>query len=113
MRYILACAAMGLLAAPLSAREAGYSAIATGDLGRAEKILTAERRIYPNRPELMLNLAAVYGKTGRVDAARALYTQVLERPAASMLMPSGAAASSHDVAERGLREIAIGTIAAR
>ncbi len=102
------------LATPALANDrTGYQSIATGDLGSAEATLVAERRIFPDRPELMLNLAAVYGRTGRVDAARALYVEVLARPAVSMLMPSGAATSSHAVAERGLARVVPAVLATR
>lgn len=114
MRSLVALSALALIASPALAQEkTGYTAIATGDLGKAEQILNAERRIYPNRPELMLNLAAVYGRTGRASDAQALYTKVLDRPAVAMLMPSGVAVSSHDVAELGLRQLSSTTVAAR
>ena len=80
----------------------GYTAIAAGDLSAAEQRIVAERKIFPERPELMLNLASVYLRTGRASEARALYAAVLERPAVAMDLPSGAVASSHDLASRAL-----------
>ena len=80
----------------------GYTAIAAGDLSTAEQRIVAERKIFPQRPELMLNLASVYHRTGRESEARALYTAVLDRPAVAMDLPSGAVASSHDLASRAL-----------
>ena len=80
----------------------GYSSIAAGDLATAEQRIVAERKIFPQRPELMLNLASVYRRTGRESEARALYAAVLERPAVAMDLPSGAVSSSHDLASRGL-----------
>lgn len=80
----------------------GYTAIASGDLSAAERRIVAERKIFPQRPELMLNLASVYLRTGREADARALYAAVLERPAVAMDLPSGAVASSHDLASRAL-----------
>lgn len=85
-----------------NAERAAHREIAARDYATAERRLVAERRIYPNRPALMLNLAAVYMKTGRAEQARALYAQVLERPATEMDMSSGAMASSHAVANTGL-----------
>ncbi|MEG3085286.1 tetratricopeptide repeat protein [Sphingomonas sp. PB2P12] len=80
----------------------GYTSIAAGDLAAAEQRIVAERKIFPRRPELMLNLASVYRRTGRESEARALYAAVLERPAIAMDLPSGAVSSSHDLASRGL-----------
>lgn len=80
----------------------GYTAIVSGDLDMAERRLVAERRIFPERPELMLNLASVYHRTGRESAARALYAAVLDRPSVAMDLPSGAVVSSHDLATQAL-----------
>lgn len=85
----------------------GYQAIAAGDFAGAASRLEAERRIFPHRPELMLNLAAAYARTGRVADARVLYADVLAQPAVAMDMPSGAIASSHDVATRGLARLGV------
>ncbi len=98
----LATAAPALAAPDRSVDRTGYSAIAAGDFATAEQRIVAERRIFPQRPELMLNLASVYQRTGRPAAARALYAAVLDRPAVGMDMPSGAVVSSHDLASRAL-----------
>jgi len=58
----------GVAAPALAADQNGYQAIVAGDLATAERSIVAERQIYPDRPELMLNLAAVYRKTGRATA---------------------------------------------
>ena len=91
----------------------GQEQIAAGDLRGAEATLVAERRIYPRRPELMLNLAAVYQQTGRTSAAQELYQQVLDRPDVSLMTPSGIALSSHVMAERGIARLAPLTLATR
>jgi len=97
-------AATPALAAPSATVDrTGYRAIAAGDLAAAEQRIVAERRIFPQRPELMLNLASVYARTGRDSEARALYTAVLARPAVALDLPSGAVASSHDLANLALR----------
>ncbi|MEG3160146.1 tetratricopeptide repeat protein [Sphingomonas sp. LB2R24] len=91
------------LAAPSATVDrTGYTAIAAGDLSTAEQRIVAERKIFPQRPELMLNLASVYHRTGRESEARALYAAVLARPAVAMDLPSGAVLSSHDIASRAL-----------
>lgn len=104
MRMMVAAVLVGAaLATPaVAADRTGYQAIAAGDFVAAAKRIEAERRIFPDRPELMLNLAAAYTRTGRMADARALYRNVLERPAVAMDMPNGAVLSSHDVATRGL-----------
>lgn len=98
----LGAATPALAAPPATVDRTGYIAIAAGDLSMAEQRIVAERRIFPQRPELMLNLASVYHRTGRESEARALYAAVLARPAVEMDLPSGAVASSHDLANRAL-----------
>jgi hypothetical protein len=95
-------ASAGLATPALAADRNGYSQIAAGNMTAAEQQIVAERRIFPDRPELMLNLAAVYRNTGRDSQARALYATVLDRPAVAMDLPSGAVVSSHVVAEHAL-----------
>lgn len=75
MRVMVAAMLAGAcLATPaLAADRTGYQAIAAGDFATAAKQIEAERRIFPDRPELMLNLAAAYLRTGRTADARALY----------------------------------------
>ena len=97
-------AATPALAAPSATVDrTGYRAIAAGDLAAAEQRIVAERRIFPQRPELMLNLASVYARTGRDSEARELYAAVLARPPVALDLPSGAVASSHDLANLALR----------
>lgn len=102
------------LAGSASARDrTGYQAIAAGDLASAERSLVAERRIFPQRPELMLNLAAVYARTGRVAEARALYEAALSAPAVELDVVGGKVATSHDVARAGQAMLSNGQIASR
>lgn len=92
-----------LVATPALARDrVGHEAIASGDLAKAERTLVAERRIFPNRPELMLNLASVYDRTGRATDARALYGSVIARDAVMLDMSDGTVVSSHDVAKAAM-----------
>lgn len=83
----------------------GYQAISTGSLGDAERTITAEREIFPQRPELMLNLAAVYSRTGRQAQARALYGDVLQRQPVAMDLADGSVVSSHVLAHKGLARL--------
>ncbi|MEH3101116.1 tetratricopeptide repeat protein [Sphingomonas adhaesiva] len=106
-------AAAAVVAVPALAKDrTGYQAIAAGDLSQAQATLAQERAIYPHRPELMLNQAAVFARTGRIAEARALYGEVLARDAVALDLPDGNVASSHAVAERGIMRLT-SAIAAR
>lgn len=84
----------------------GYVQIARGDYVAAERVLVSERRIFPNDPDLLLNLALVYSHTGRVEAARSLYQRVLTAPDAEVDLPRGGVVSAHALAASALRELA-------
>ena len=107
MRMIVATLLAGacLTTPALATDRTGYQAIAAGDFTAAAKRIEAERRIFPDRPELMLNLAVAYARIGRAADARTLYDDVLQRPAVAMDMPDGAVVSSHDIATRGLSRL--------
>ena len=102
-----------VLAAPLALVPAAHAqvradpyaqvAIQSGDYQLAEHKLLAEQRIYPAKPEVLLNLAAVYSKTGRHAEARELYHRVLTLDPVAMDVADGQVAASHLVAGRGLR----------
>jgi Flp pilus assembly protein TadD len=113
MIYGAAALAMACATPALAKDRNGYRAIAAGDLPKAERRLQAERRIFPDKPELLLNLAYVYARTGRTSEARALYTRALDVPAVELDMPSGAELTSHQLAERGLMLLDSPAMAAR
>lgn len=95
-----------MIASPaLAADRIGYEAIAAGDLSRAERALSAERAIFPRRPEVLLNLAAIYARTNRAAQARALYDDVLTAAPVALDVADGYTLSSHDVAQRGLSRL--------
>jgi tetratricopeptide (TPR) repeat protein len=103
----------GLLAAGIasagnatSENRNGYVQIAKGDYVAAERVLMSERRIFPNDPDLLLNLALVYRHTGRVEAARSLYQRVLTAPDQELDLPHGGIGSAHALASAALRELA-------
>ncbi|MFK3889050.1 tetratricopeptide repeat protein [Sphingomonas sp. NPDC079357] len=106
-KLMLSALALGVVAAmPALAKDrVGYQAIAAGSLTTAEQTITAERAIFPDRPELMLNLAAVYARTGRQAQARALYADVLGREAVAMDMADGSVRTSHELARTGLTRL--------
>lgn len=78
------------------------AAIERGDYHSAERRLVSLRHLHPDRPEVLLNLAAIYLRTDRAAAAAPLYRDVLAQDAVMMDMPSGAIRSSHDIARTGL-----------
>lgn len=115
MRIELVMAGVAVIAAtaPAAAQDRlGATQIATGNLTAAEASLNAERAIFPKRPEVLLNLAMIYAKTGRLEAARIYYDRVLALDAVAMDLATGEIASSHLIAERGLARLTT-TIAAR
>jgi tetratricopeptide (TPR) repeat protein len=97
-------------AMPASAQEqmadpAAKAAIVQGNYDVAERRLLQELRIYPGRPELLLNLAAVYAQTGRIAEARGLYRQVIARNDVLMDISAERTAGSHAIANTGLRRL--------
>lgn len=98
-------------AVPASAQDRVASvAIEQGDFSSAEQTLLQELRIHPGRPELLLNLATVYAKTGRQAQAKSLYRQVLAQSDVLMDLSADRTAGSHAVAMAGLRRIDDGGI---
>lgn len=102
-KMMVAAAVLGLVAAGgAQARDrTGYTAISAGDLKAAEATLDAERAIFPNRPEVLLNLAAIYARTARASEARAAYARVLASDDVMMELPDGSEASAHSLARLG------------
>lgn len=108
MRFAISALVLVAATLPIAAtaqQRTGYTQIASGDWATAEQTLTAERRVFPRKPELMLNLAAVYQRTNRATEARALYTEVMARPNVLMDVSAERTAWSHDLARNGLRRI--------
>lgn len=106
MRILLLAAAPLLLAAlPAAARDPATAEISSGDYASAEAKLDAELRVHPGRPELLLNLAAVYLRTGREAQARNLYREVLAQREVLMDLRTEKTAGSHQIAQNGLRQL--------
>ncbi|MET3723315.1 tetratricopeptide repeat protein [Sphingomonas trueperi] len=103
---LVAAAAVSLLtlASPVLAQDTNLAAreIMTGSYASAEQKLLNQMR-FDQRPELQLNLAAIYYATGRVDEARALYRDVLQKDDVLMTVTTDRVAGSHAIAETGLR----------
>lgn len=92
------------MATPSLAQDASVAAteISTGAFAKAEQKLLGEMRANP-RPEVLLNLAAVYYGTGRLAEAGALYRQVLAQDDVMLDLSNQRTAGSHSVARAGLR----------
>jgi cytochrome c-type biogenesis protein CcmH/NrfG len=83
----------------------GHDAIERGEFEEAEAALRAQLALNPNKPELLINLAAIHARTNRADSAQALYQRVLASDDVSLLLRPGHALGSHAIAERGLRKL--------
>jgi thioredoxin-like negative regulator of GroEL len=81
------------------------TALLAGNYAAAERLLSAEQRIYPRRSEVLLNLAALYATTGRSGDAVQLYRTVLAQPDAVMDVGADRTASAHLIARRGLERL--------
>jgi thioredoxin-like negative regulator of GroEL len=105
--FVLLAAAPLFAALPAQAQDNAVAStqIARGDYSQAESKLLGELRVHPGRPELLLNLAAVYVNTGRTDEARALYSKVLSKDDVLMDVTVNRTAGSHMLAQRGLRRL--------
>ena len=98
----------GFIALPAQAQETvrvASVAISAGAYSDAERTLQQGLRVHPGRPELMLNLAAVYARTGRAADARALYERVLAQDEILMDLSADRTAGSHAIARAGLRRL--------
>ncbi|WBH16816.1 tetratricopeptide repeat protein [Sphingomonas radiodurans] len=110
---IFALSAAALSTPAMASDRTGYQAIVAGDYRAAEEKLVAERRIFPSRPELMINLATVYARTGRVTEAASLYRAALVAEDVELAMPNDMVASSRTVAQRGLDRLGGTALATR
>jgi len=55
----------------------GFEAIENGQLADAERVLTEALDSNPDNPYALLNLGAVYQRTGRFDQAREMFERVV------------------------------------
>jgi tetratricopeptide (TPR) repeat protein len=101
---VAAAASLLALVSPAAAQDNSLAAkeIMNGAYAKAEQKLLDQMRI-DQRPELQLNLAAVYYATGRTERARELYQQVLQQEEVAMTVTTDRVAGSHAIAHAGLR----------
>ncbi len=83
-----------------------YEAMAQGRYSAAEAKLAARVAKGSEDPAVLLNLAHLYKRDGRVADAEMLYRRVLGSTNILMEMPDGRPAASHDLAGRGLARLA-------
>jgi Flp pilus assembly protein TadD len=76
----------------------GFQKLQAGDYRAAELEIRQEMRLFPHDPDLLINLATVYVRTGRMAEARALYRDVLARADEELDVLNHGNASSHAVA---------------
>lgn len=81
----------------------GAAELARGDYARAERILAASLKVTPNDADLLLNQALLFQRTGRADAARAAFRQVLAQGDEAVTLSNGGAQSAHALARAGLQ----------
>ncbi|NLS28513.1 hypothetical protein S2M10_35240 [Sphingomonas sp. S2M10] len=103
---LVATAAMSVLGlvTPAMAQDSSLAAreIMIGSYSTAEQKLRTQMR-FDQRPEVQLNLAAVYYATGRTEEARSLYEQVLQKDDVLMTVTTDRTSGSHAIAQAGLR----------
>lgn len=90
-----------------------HEAIEAGNFTEAEASLRAQLALEPAKPELLLNLAAIYARTNRLDAAQTLYDRAMQAENVSLLLKPGVALDSHAIAQRGMRQVEQRRVAAR
>ncbi|TKD50510.1 tetratricopeptide repeat protein [Sphingomonas baiyangensis] len=83
----------------------GHDAIEAGEFSEAEAALRAQLALEPDKPELLINLAAIYARTNRINEAQAMYARVMATDDVSLLLRPGHALGSHAIAERGLAKL--------
>lgn len=103
IRTVIGAALLGCSGLALAADPVAFSAIARSNWQVAEARLTAELAAGSQEPGVLLNLAHVYGQTGRVIQAQDLYRRVQAQPNVLMERPDGSPAWAHDLARFGLQ----------
>lgn len=79
---LIAAAALGdaSLAHAAKSNSNGSEEIMRGDYVAAEALIDRQRKLFAWDSDLTLNLAIVYRRTNRAEAARALYQRMLQLP---------------------------------
>lgn len=108
-KAIIVAAMLGVPAASAVAQDRAdpYSnyAIEAGNFTEAETSLRAQLALEPTKPELLLNLAAIYARTNRLDAAQTMYDRAMQAENVSLLLRPDVAQDSHVIARRGMMKL--------
>lgn len=106
MEVAAAAALLAGAAGPAAAQDwNGAEQIGRGDYAAAERLILKQQRMFSGDVDLMINLAAVYARTGRTAEARRLYQTVAARPDEKMDMAGQRTAWSQALAAEGLRRL--------
>ncbi len=109
MRKMEVAAAAALIDAGAGAASAqnfnGAEFIKAGDMAGAERVIMAQRHQFPHDADLLLNLATVYARTGRVIEARSMYQAVMAQPDEELDLLGGRVATAHALATDGMRRL--------
>lgn len=81
----------------------GAPELARGDYAKAERVLAASLKVAPNDTDLLLNQALLLQRTGRSEAARAVFRQVLAQGDEAVTLRNGGSQSAHVLARAGLQ----------
>lgn len=79
-----------------------YEQIAQGRLTAAEQTLAARDNQDARDPGRLINLAVVYGRTGRIDEARNAFAAAAAAPEEMLIAADGRDISSRDLAREGM-----------
>ncbi|WP_033921762.1 tetratricopeptide repeat protein [Sphingomonas sp. 37zxx] len=116
-KLIIVAAMLGVPAASAVAQNRtdpyGHDAIERGQFSEAEASLRAQLALEPAKPELLLNLAAIYARTNRLDQAEVMYQRVIAGEDVSLLLRPDHALGAHAIAQRGLGKLDVQRTAAR
>ena len=115
MRFREVAAAAALLVATGGTATAqnfnGAEYLARGDATGAERVIMAQQRLFPHDADLLLNLAAVYARTGRQAEARRMYQAVIAQPDEELDLAGRRTATAHLIAAEGLRRLPVSVAA--
>lgn len=79
-----------------------YEQIAQGQLTVAERTLAARNGRDARDPGRLINLAVVYGRTGRIEEARNAFAAAAAAPEEMLIAADGRDVSSRDLAREGM-----------
>lgn len=102
---VLAAMVTGGAAGAQMTNHNGAEPLARGQYAVAERVIVAQQRVFPRDTDLLLNLAQVYAHTGRAADARQAYVRVLSLPDERLRLAGGSFASSHTLAQAGMRRL--------